>query len=82
MILAKFGELYFWPGMLKLEFSATTLSQLAKDNVTHDYTPISAPSREPMTCDMPNNLKWYSMYVYLRNKKLLRYTGTGNKVTQ
>ena len=32
-----FGELNFRPGMLKLEFSANTLSQPAKANVTRDY---------------------------------------------
>ena len=42
--------------MLKLEISATTLSQLARDNVS-DYTPILALSRGPVTCD---NSKWYS----------------------
>ena len=45
--------------MLKLEISVTTLSQLAKDNVS-DYTPILVLSRGPVTCDTPNNSKWYS----------------------
>ena len=50
------------PGMLKLEFSANTVSQPAKDNVTRDYTPNSAPSGEPVTRDTPNNSKWYSIH--------------------
>ena len=30
------------------------------------YTPISAPSKGPVTCDTPNNSKWYSMWCALR----------------
>ena len=56
-----FGELKFRPGILKLEFSANALSQPAKDNVTCDYAPISAPSKGPVTRAMPNNSKWYSI---------------------
>ena len=55
------GQISARPGILKLEFSANALSQLAKDNVTRDYTPISAPSKEPVTRATPNNLKWYSI---------------------
>ena len=59
--------------MLKLEFSANTLSQLAKDSVTHDYTPILVPSRGFVTHDMPNNLKWYSIYIL---KKIISISST------
>ena len=48
--------------MLKLEFSANTVSQPAKDTVIHDYTPNSAPSGEPVTRDTSNNSKWYSTH--------------------